>query len=280
MKVFNIPVLSLATLLAASAVSAAVDWTSAGAQACATQNWSAIKAAVDPNILRDWDFIPDILKSLMEQSGALNADHTLISNPTADQIVAIARGFPSGIFSPYGDNIVQKCLDDGGAVGSTTEEEPEPTTTEEEPEPTTTEEEPEPTTTEDVPEPTTTEDVPEPTTTEEEPEPTTTEEEPEPTTTDEETTIEEEPTTTDEEPATSSDAAETTSADEQTESSDVATEEESDSSSSAEDLSTGNEDAETTISSSDDSDNQETATSSAPLPTNTDTPKCIPRPVY
>ncbi|KAJ1726879.1 hypothetical protein LPJ72_006178, partial [Coemansia sp. Benny D160-2] len=131
MKVFNIPVLSLATLLlAASKASAAVDWTSASAQACATANWAAIKAAVDPNIQRDWDFIPDILKTLMEQSGALNADHSLISNPTANQIVAIARGFPSGVFSPYGDNIVQKCLDDGGAAVSTTEAEPEPTTTE------------------------------------------------------------------------------------------------------------------------------------------------------
>ncbi|KAJ2087078.1 hypothetical protein IW138_005235 [Coemansia sp. RSA 986] len=149
MKFFNISILSLATLLTSSLVSATVDWTSSNAQACALENWSAIKAVVDPKILQSWEFMPGVIKALMAQSGALNSDHTLINNPTANQIVAISRGFPAGIFSPYGDNIVQKCLDNGGAGHETTTSE---TTSTEQPEPTSTEQ-PEPTSTEQ-PEPT------------------------------------------------------------------------------------------------------------------------------
>ncbi|KAJ1663175.1 hypothetical protein IW140_005659 [Coemansia sp. RSA 1813] len=141
MKFFNISILSLATLLTSSLVSATVDWTSSNAQACALENWSAIKAVVDPKILQSWEFMPGVIKALMAQSGALNSDHTLINNPTANQIVAISRGFPAGIFSPYGDNIVQKCLDNGGAGHETTTSE---TTSTEQPEPTSTEQ-PEPT---------------------------------------------------------------------------------------------------------------------------------------
>ncbi|KAJ1990427.1 hypothetical protein GGI25_003537 [Coemansia spiralis] len=154
MKLFSCSILSLAALVS-SVLAQNIDWTAKDAQTCAVNNWAAIKAAVDPNILQTWQFLPSMVKILMEQSGALKADHTLVDHPTTDQILAIARGFPSGIFSPSGDNIVRNCLDNKPEPTPT-----EPTSTKSEPTPT----EPTPTKPEPTPtEPTSTE--PEPTST-------------------------------------------------------------------------------------------------------------------
>ncbi|KAI9502682.1 hypothetical protein BX070DRAFT_19507 [Coemansia spiralis] len=175
MKLFSCSILSLAALVS-SVLAQNIDWTAKDAQTCAVNNWAAIKAAVDPNILQTWQFLPSMVKILMEQSGALKADHTLVDHPTTDQILAIARGFPSGIFSPSGDNIVRNCLDN----------KPEPTPTE----PTPTKSEPTPT------EPTPTKPEPTPT------EPTSTSTEP--------TSSEPEPTSTQHDTATSAHTDEST----------------------------------------------------------------------
>ncbi|KAJ2662295.1 hypothetical protein IW148_003023 [Coemansia sp. RSA 1199] len=142
---FNVSSAFIAVLAAcASSVFAqSVDWNSADAQACAQKNWAAIKQQVDVKIAANWQPLPNYIKDAVKQSGVLNADNTLVSNPTGAQLIALATSFPSGIFNPYAENIVQQCL---AATPSDTETE-EPSTSSEEPstspeEPSTSSEEP------------------------------------------------------------------------------------------------------------------------------------------
>ncbi|KAJ2124173.1 hypothetical protein IW147_001911 [Coemansia sp. RSA 720] len=142
---FNVSSAFIAVLAAcASSVFAqSVDWNSADVQACAQKNWAAIKQQVDVKIAANWQPLPSFIKDAVKQSGALNADNTLVSNPTGAQLIALATSFPSGIFNPYAENIVQQCLT---ATPSETETE-EPSTSSEEPstsseEPSTSSEEP------------------------------------------------------------------------------------------------------------------------------------------
>ncbi|KAJ2481173.1 hypothetical protein IWW56_001949 [Coemansia sp. RSA 2131] len=128
---FNVSSAFIAVLAAcASSVFAqSVDWNSADAQACAQKNWAAIKQQVDVTIAANWQPLPNFIKDAVKQSGALNADNTLVSNPTGAQLIVLATSFPSGIFNPYAENIVQQCLT---ATPSETETE-EPSTSSEEP---------------------------------------------------------------------------------------------------------------------------------------------------
>ncbi|KAJ2425119.1 hypothetical protein GGF47_002643 [Coemansia sp. RSA 2524] len=130
---FNVSTAFIAVLAAcASSVFAqSVDWNSADSQACAQKNWAAIKQQVDVTIAENWEFLPSFIKDVVKQSGALNADNTLVSNPTGAQLVVLATSFPSGIFNPYANDIVQQCLT---ATPSETETETEePSTSSEEP---------------------------------------------------------------------------------------------------------------------------------------------------
>ncbi|KAJ1722165.1 hypothetical protein LPJ53_003401, partial [Coemansia erecta] len=97
--------------LAAMAAAQSVDWTSADSLECATERWSEIKASVDPPITSYWNFLPPPIKTILTQSGAVNADGSLVATaPAASAITQIAQSAPSGIFSPYADNIVLQCL--------------------------------------------------------------------------------------------------------------------------------------------------------------------------
>ncbi|KAJ2780770.1 hypothetical protein GGI15_003421 [Coemansia interrupta] len=97
--------------LAAMAAAQSVDWTSADSLECATERWSEIKASVDPQITTNWNFLPPPIKAIFTQSGAVNADGSLVATaPSASTITQIAQSAPSGIFSPYADNIVLQCL--------------------------------------------------------------------------------------------------------------------------------------------------------------------------
>ncbi|KAJ1801528.1 hypothetical protein LPJ59_000202 [Coemansia sp. RSA 2399] len=257
MKFFNISVLSLAALLAPSLVSATVNWNSAAAQTCAVDNWSEIKDVVDPNILQNWDFIPAMLKLLLAQSNALNSDHTLIDNPTVAQILVIYSGFPSGIFSPYADNIVQACLDNPSQPESTT-----PSTSEEQEPTSSTADEQEPTSS---------------TADEQEPTSSTADEQGETSSTaDEESESSSTPAEESESNPTSADESESSSTSaEVSESSSTSAEESESSPTSAEESESGSPTEPTST-----EGEQETATSSAPAATSTDSPKCRPRPAY
>ncbi|KAJ2403050.1 hypothetical protein GGI23_000269 [Coemansia sp. RSA 2559] len=246
MKFSSISVLSLAALFAPSFVSATVNWNSAAAQTCALDNWSEIKAVVDPNILQTWDFIPAMLKVLLAQSNALNSDHTLVDNPTAAQILAIYTGFPSGVFSPFADNIVQACLDNPTQPESTT------SSTSEEQEPTVSS--------------------------------TSDEQEPASSTSDEQDVASSTPDEETGSSSTSEEASSYSSA-EESEPSSASVEESESSSASAEESGSSSASAEesgssSSVESTSTEEEQETATSSAPAATSTDSPKCRPRPAY
>ncbi|KAJ2128695.1 hypothetical protein GGF48_002747 [Coemansia sp. RSA 921] len=137
---FNVSTAFIAVLAAcASSVFAqSVDWNSADSQACAQKNWAAIKQQVDVTIAENWEFLPSFIKDVVKQSGALNADNTLVSNPTGAQLVVLATSFPSGIFNPYANDIVQQCLTATPSETETETEEPsasseEPSASSEEP---------------------------------------------------------------------------------------------------------------------------------------------------
>ncbi|KAJ2546217.1 hypothetical protein IWW35_005103, partial [Coemansia sp. RSA 1878] len=132
---FNVSTAFIAVLAAcASSVFAqSVDWNSADSQACAQKNWAAIKQQVDVTIAENWEFLPSFIKDVVKQSGALNADNTLVSNPTGAQLVVLATSFPSGIFNPYANDIVQQCLTATPSETETETETEEPSTSSEEP---------------------------------------------------------------------------------------------------------------------------------------------------
>ncbi|KAJ2390769.1 hypothetical protein H4S02_001679 [Coemansia sp. RSA 2611] len=207
MKLFTLSLAAVAAL-ASSVLGQSVDWTSSDAQACALQNWSEIQEAVNPNIASNWDFLPPFIKQAVQQAGALTADNKLVDSPTAAQILALAQSFPSGIFSPNADNIVQQCLsntpDDSSSDEPSTSDEPvtsdEPSSSDE------------PTSEEPTSEEPSTSDEPtseEPSTSDEpssDDEPSTSDEpssDDEPSTSDEEQSSDDEPSTSDENPTSS-----------------------------------------------------------------------------
>ncbi|KAJ2306812.1 hypothetical protein IWW52_006159 [Coemansia sp. RSA 2704] len=206
MKLFTLSLAAVAAL-ASSVLGQSVDWTSSDAQACALQNWSEIQEAVNPNIASNWDFLPPFIKQAVQQAGALTADNKLVDSPTAAQILALAQSFPSGIFSPNADNIVQQCLsntpDDSSSDEPSTSDEPvtsdEPSSSDE------------PTSEEPTEEPSTSDEPTseEPSTSDEpssDDEPSTSDEpssDDEPSTSDEEQSSDDEPSTSDENPTSS-----------------------------------------------------------------------------
>ncbi|KAJ2808753.1 hypothetical protein H4R20_000668 [Coemansia guatemalensis] len=133
MKLFSVSIISVLAA-ATGAFAQNVDWSAADTLACGLEYFSDIKAAVDGNIQPVWDFLPVAVTSRAEEAGIVNPNHSLISNPTAQQLQSMASIFPSGLFSPYADNIVQQCL----ATYVPTSEEPsdEESTDEETSEPT------------------------------------------------------------------------------------------------------------------------------------------------
>ncbi|KAJ2155947.1 hypothetical protein GGF46_005502, partial [Coemansia sp. RSA 552] len=80
----------VAAVFASSAFAQNVDWSAEDTHACAISSWGAIKQVVDANMASSWDFLPPVVKDSVRATGALNNDDTLISNPTSDQIIAIA----------------------------------------------------------------------------------------------------------------------------------------------------------------------------------------------
>ncbi|KAJ2576413.1 hypothetical protein GGH19_002186 [Coemansia sp. RSA 1807] len=124
---FNVSTAFIAVLAAcASSVFAqSVDWNSADSQACAQKNWAAIKQQVDVTIAENWEFLPSFIKDVVKQSGALNADNTLVSNPTGAQLVVLATSFPSGIFNPYANDISQEESESASESASESQEESE-----------------------------------------------------------------------------------------------------------------------------------------------------------
>ncbi|KAJ2909507.1 hypothetical protein GGI21_001809, partial [Coemansia aciculifera] len=100
----------VAAMMSAAAVIQAADWSSPATHQCALRTWSAIKMDVDKQILSHWAILPPPIKMSLEQAKVLNADHTLIVNPSFAQMELLATVLPSGIFHPYADNIVDKCL--------------------------------------------------------------------------------------------------------------------------------------------------------------------------
>ncbi|KAJ2003684.1 hypothetical protein GGI04_002885 [Coemansia thaxteri] len=128
MQFFNLSTI-VAAILSAAAVAKAANWETPEAQACALRTWSAIKMSVDPHIKETWPFLPPPIKATLAQANVLNADQTLIVNPTYAQIALIARTLPNGIFSPYADTIVDRCLAQPASSTTTSVAPPTSTTT-------------------------------------------------------------------------------------------------------------------------------------------------------
>ncbi|KAJ1822290.1 hypothetical protein LPJ56_000881 [Coemansia sp. RSA 2599] len=121
---------SILAALVSVAAAQSVDWDASESLACAQSEWPAIKEAVDPQLKSMWAFLPPVVKSMMAQVGALNDDNTLSSTaPSAESITRIARESPAGVFSPYADQVVAKCLatyvpsSEQGQSSSSTDEE-------------------------------------------------------------------------------------------------------------------------------------------------------------
>ncbi|KAJ1862102.1 hypothetical protein LPJ73_000853 [Coemansia sp. RSA 2703] len=232
--------------LAAMAAAQSVNWSSPDTLECATQHWSDIKAVVDTPITSYWNFLPPPIKNILTQSGAVNADGSLVATaPAASTITQIAQIAPSGIFSPYADNIVLQCL--ATYVPSSSSE---PTSSTEEPT----------TSTDDS-----TSLTEEPTSS-----------------TDDSTSSTDDSTSSTEEPTSSTDDS-TSSTDEPTSSTDDSTSSTDDSTSSTEEPTSSTE--EPTSSTKEPNTSTEEPTSSAPTTSSSEdnsasVTKCIPRPKY
>ncbi|KAJ2879942.1 hypothetical protein H4R27_005022 [Coemansia aciculifera] len=101
---------AIVALMSAAAVTQAADWNQRATQECARRSWAAIKTSVDPDIQGSWGFLPPPIRTALQQAGAVNADNSLVANPTLEQIALIANTLPQGIFFPEADVIVEQCL--------------------------------------------------------------------------------------------------------------------------------------------------------------------------
>ncbi|KAJ2030787.1 hypothetical protein H4S03_006899, partial [Coemansia sp. S3946] len=97
---------AIVALMSAAAVTQAADWNQRATLECARRSWTAIKASVDGDIQGSWNFLPPPMRMALQQGGAVNADNSLIANPTLEQIALIANNLPQGIFFPEADDIV------------------------------------------------------------------------------------------------------------------------------------------------------------------------------
>ncbi|KAJ2460233.1 hypothetical protein GGF42_000975 [Coemansia sp. RSA 2424] len=109
MQFFKLTTL-VAAMMSAAAVTQAADWSAPATHECALRTWSAIKMDVDKQLLPVWGVLPPPIKMALEQANVLNADHSLIVNPSFAQMELLANILPPGIFLPYADIIVDKCL--------------------------------------------------------------------------------------------------------------------------------------------------------------------------
>ncbi|KAJ2696324.1 hypothetical protein H4R19_005754, partial [Coemansia spiralis] len=89
---------------------AAADWTADSTYECAIQNWPAVLQVVNPRIQAAWTAMPPPIKQMALAAGIMTPSNGLIANPSKVQVQAIANVFPSGMFHPFADNIVDKCL--------------------------------------------------------------------------------------------------------------------------------------------------------------------------
>ncbi|KAJ2863182.1 hypothetical protein GGH94_003767 [Coemansia aciculifera] len=101
---------AIVALMSAAAVTQAADWNQRATQECARRSWAAIKTSVDPDIQGYWGILPPPIRTALQQAGAVNADNSLVANPTLEQIALIANTLPQGIFFPEADVIVEQCL--------------------------------------------------------------------------------------------------------------------------------------------------------------------------
>lgn len=103
---------ALATLFATLAT--AVDWRSSTVLNCASKEWSAIQRSVSPLLQNVWSQLPQQVTSQLVDNKLVKDDHSLIDNPSQDQIKEIARYAPSRIFYPQANRAIEQCLRDAG----------------------------------------------------------------------------------------------------------------------------------------------------------------------
>ncbi|KAJ2745633.1 hypothetical protein GGI20_002016 [Coemansia sp. BCRC 34301] len=100
----------VAAVMSVATVAQAADWSAPATHQCALRTWTAIKMDVDRRIQEAWPVLPPPIKMTLDQARVLNADHSLIVNPSFQQMELLANVLPQGIFFPYADTIVDRCL--------------------------------------------------------------------------------------------------------------------------------------------------------------------------